>query len=358
MTDQQNPSVSTPPSAAQPPVAKRVPTPRTHHGDTVIDGYAGLADPEHPDTIAYLQAENACTEAVTAPLAELRETVFQEIKRRVKETDLSVPARRGGYWYYTRTVEGQQYGIYCRRAVQPGEVDPPDTGDGTPLPGEEVLLDGNQLAEGRDFFALGAFDVSPDGRWLAYSVDFAGDERFTLHIKDLTTGEVLPDAITDTFYGSAWSADASTLFYITVDQAWRPYRVWRHRVGSPVDTDEIVYEESDERFWVGVARTRSEQFIMIDSHSAITSEVRLIPADDPTASPRVVAPRRQGVEYHVEHDHTNQRLLILHNREAEDFALAWTPADDPGPWHPLIDHTPGVRLSAVDAFADYLAVSL
>ena len=358
MTDQQNPSVSTPPSAAQPPVAKRVPTPRTHHGDTVIDDYAWLADPKDPDTIAYLQAENAYTEAVTAPLAELRETVFQEIKRRVKETDLSVPARRGGYWYYTRTVEGQQYGIYCRRAVQPGEVDPPDTGDGTPLPGEEVLLDGNQLAEGRDFFALGTFDVSPDGRWLAYSVDFAGDERFTLHIKDLTTGEVLPDAITDTFYGSAWSADASTLFYITVDQAWRPYRVWRHRVGSPVDTDEIVYEESDERFWVGVDLTRSEQFIMIDSHSAITSEVRLIPADDPTASPRVVAPRRQGVEYHVEHDHTNQRLLILHNREAEDFALAWTPADDPGPWHPLIDHTPGVRLSAVDAFADYLAVSL
>jgi oligopeptidase B len=363
MTDTQNPSTASPADPAggagvQPPVAKRVPTTRTHHGDTVVDEYAWLEDPKEPDTIAYLEAENAYTEAVTAPLAPLRETVFQEIKGRIKETDLSVPVRDGGYWYYTRTVAGQQYGIHCRRAVQPGEVDPPDTGDGAPLPGEEVLLDGNQLAEGHDFFSLGTFDVSPDGRWLAYSVDLAGDERFTLHVKDLTTGEVLPDTIADTFYGSAWSADASTLFYLTVDASWRPYRVWRHRIGTPVDDDVVVYEETDERFWIGVGLTRSQRFIQIDSHSAVTSEVRLIPADAPDSEPRVVAPRRQGVEYQVEHDHTNHRLLILHNHEAEDFALAWTPADDPGPWHPLIEHTPGVRLSAVDAFADQLVVSL
>ena len=233
-------------------------------------------------------------------------------------------ARRAGpsYWYYSRTEEGRQYAIHCRREVRPGEVDPPIPADGTPLPGEQVLLDGNVLAEGHEFFALGNLNVSPDGRWLAYSVDFAGDERFTLRIRDLTTGEDLPDEIADTFYGSAWSADASTLFYLTVDETWRPYRVWRHRVGAPTSADEVVYEETDQRFWVGVELTRSQRFIQIDAHSSVTSEVRLIPADDPAAPPRLVAPRRQGVEYHVEDDRTGNRLLILHNHEAEDFALA------------------------------------
>jgi oligopeptidase B len=338
------------------PVAKRVPVERTHHGDTVVDEYAWLADKDDPDTIAYLHAENAYTEAATEHLAPLRETLFDEIKRRTQEDDLSVPVRKGGFWYYTRTTEGQQYAIHCRRAVR--EEDPPTTEDGSPLPGEQVLLDGNQLAEGHDFFAIGTFDVSPDGRWLAYSVDFAGDERFTLKVKDLETGEVLPDEIPNTHYGSAWSADASMLFYQTVDEAWRPYQVWRHRIGTPPAADELVYEETDERFWVGVALTRSRRFIQLDVHSSVTSEVRLIPATDPTAEPRLVAPRRQGVEYQVEHDATSDRLLILHNDGAEDFALAWTRVDAPGEWHTLIEHTPGVRLSGVDAFAGHLVLSL
>lgn len=346
---------------SNPPIAKRVPTSRTHHGDTVIDEYAWLADKEDPETLAYLEAENSYTEAATAHLAPLREAVFTEIKRRTKETDLSVPTRKGGYWYYTRTVEGKQYGIHCRRPVQPGETAPPDPAqwaEGEAVPGEEVLLDGNQLAEGHDFFSLGASEVSPDGRWLAYSVDFVGDERFTLRVKDLTTGETLPDEIEDAFYGCAWSADASTLFYLTVDQAWRPYRVWRHRVGTPVTDDEVVYEETDERFWVGVSLTRSQRFVVIDSHSSVTSEVRLIPATEPGAAPRVVTPRRQGVEYQIEDDPSADRLLILHNHDAEDFAVAWTPARDPGEWHPLIDHVPGTRLESVDAFAGHLVVSL
>jgi oligopeptidase B len=346
------------PEPATSPVAKRVPTERTHHGDTVVDEYAWLADPDDPDTIGYLTAENAYTEAATAHLAELREELFQEIKRRTQETDLSVPVRRGGFWYYARTVAGQQYPIRCRRAIRDGETDPPETGQGAPLPGEAVLLDGNQLAAGHEFLALGTFDVSPDGRWLAYSTDLLGDERFTLRIKDLASGELLPDEIPGTFYGTAWSADASTLFYLTVDDAWRPYRVWRHRVGAPVDSDEIVYQETDERFWVGVGLTRSEQFIVIDSHSAVTSEVRLVSATDPAAPPRVVANRRQGVEYHVEHDWTGQRLLILHNHGAEDFALAATPQDQPGRWEPLVGPLPGTRLTGVDAFAGHLAVSL
>ena len=343
-------------TAATPPVAKRVPAERIHHGDTVVDEYAWLAAKDDPETIAYLKAENAFTESATGHLKGLRETLFEETKRRTKETDLSVPTRKGDHWYYTRTVEGQQYGIQCRRAVRDGETEPPSTEDGTPLDGEEVLLDGNALAEGHDFFALGTFDISPDGRWLAYSTDFAGDERFTLRVKDLSTGEVLADEVPGTFYGSAWSADGSTLFYLTVDEAWRPYRVWRHAVGSAASDDAVVYEEADERFWVGVELTRSEKFVVIDAHSKITSEVRVIPAANPTGEPAVIAPRRQGVEYSVEHH--GHRFLILHNDGAEDFELAYTSADAPGDWATLIPHSPGTRLEGVDAFANHLVVSL
>ncbi|GGR66512.1 oligopeptidase B [Micromonospora fulviviridis] len=338
------------------PVAKRVPADRTHHGDTVVDEYAWLAAKDDPDTIAYLTAENAYTQARTAHLEGLRADLFEETRRRTQETDLSVPTRKDGYWYYTRTVEGQQYGVQCRRAVRDGETTPPVSADGAPLDGEEVLLDGNQLAEGHDFFSLGAFDVSPDGRWLAYSTDFSGDERFTLRIKDLSTGEVLPDEIPDTFYGTAWSSDASTLFYVTVDDAWRPNRVWRHAVGTQSGADVVVHQEDDERFWVGVELTRSERFVVIDIHSKITSEVRVIPAANPTGEPAIIAPRRQGVEYAVEHH--GHRFLILHNDGAEDFALAYTSADAPGDWTPLIPHTPGTRLESVDAFENHLVVSL
>jgi len=219
---------------SQPPIAKRVPSTRVHHDDPIVDEYAWLQAKDDPDTIAHLEAENAHTEVATAHTAALRETLFNEIKTRTKETDLSVPSRKGGFWYYTRTEEGKQYGIQCRRAVATGEVDPPSADDAAGgLPGEEVLIDGNVLAGDSEFFALGTFSVSPDGRWLAYSTDFTGDERFTLKIKDLLSGEVLDDEVADAFYGSAWSADGSTLFYITVDDAWRPYRVWRHVRSTP-----------------------------------------------------------------------------------------------------------------------------
>jgi oligopeptidase B len=339
-----------------PPTAKRIPAERTHHGDTVVDEYAWLRSKDDPDTIAYLRAENAYTASATAHLAGLRDRLFNEIRGRTQETDLSVPTRRGGYWYYTRTVEGQQYPIHCRRAVAAGEVDPPGTADGSPLPGEEVLLDGNALAAGSEFFALGALEVSPDATRLAYSTDFAGDERFTLRIKDLRTGQTLSDEIPGTFYGCAWSVDGSHLFYLTVDEAWRPYRVWRHVVGTPASADEVVFEEPDERFWVGVHLTRSEKFILVDVRSKVTSEVHAIPADSPTSAPRVVAPRRQGVEYSVEHH--GHRFLILHNDGAEDFALAYTSVDAPADWTPLIEHTPGTRLLGVDAFVRHLVISL
>jgi oligopeptidase B len=347
-------------TSSRPPIAKVVPVERTHHGDTVVDAYGWLADRHDPATIAYLEAENAYTEAATAQLAGRRETVFNEIKARTQETDLSVPVRRGGYWYYDRTEEGKQYAIRCRRAVTEGAAegaaDPPATGDGTALDGEEVLLDGNELAGDSAFLGLGTVDVSPDARLLAYSADFAGDERFTLRIKDLGTGQVLADEVPNTFYGSAWSADGSVLFYLTVDEAWRPYQVWRHLVGTPASEDRVVFAEPDERFWVDVSLTRSEKYILIDAHSKTSSEVRYIPAADPLAEPAVVAARRPGVEYTVEHH--GDRFLILHNDGAEDFALASTSDAAPAAWTPVIEHHPGTRLLRVDAFARHLVVSL
>ncbi|MCL2584050.1 MAG: S9 family peptidase [Streptosporangiales bacterium] len=345
------------PSELAPPAAKRVPAKRTHHDDTVIDDYAWLTDPKDPETIAYLEAENAYAEAMTAHLADLRGRVFDEIKSRTQETDLSVPARKGGWWRYSRSVEGQQYSIMCRRRVRSGETAPPMPADGEPLDGEEILLDGNQLAEGKEFFRLGTATVSPDDRRLAYSTDFSGNERYTLRIRDLASGQDLADEIPDVFYGCAWAADGSAIFYVTVDDAWRPCQVHRHILGTPVAEDTVVYTESDERYWVGVGLTRSERYIVIHSASKLTSEVRLLDASDPTGEFAVVAPRRQGVEYDVEQ--AGDRLLILHNDGAENFELATAPLPghgDTAAWTPLIGHDPGTRLLDVDAFKDYLVI--
>ena len=341
------------------PVARRIPTERTHHGDTFTDDYTWLADKDSSETVAYLEAENAYTEAVTAGQAALRDAIFGEIKARTQETDLSVPTRKGNWWYYARTMAGKQYAVHCRREVRPGDTSPPMTLDGAPLDGEEVLLDGNELAGDGEFFSLGMLAVSPDGGLLAYSTDFAGSERFTVRIKDLTTGTVLPDEIPGTFYGCAWSLDGSALFYITVDDAWRPYRVSRHLVGSPAADDVIVFEEPDERFWVGVGLTRSERFVQISVGSKLTSEVRLLDAARPDGEFSMVLPRRQGMEYSVEHQvgaDGSDRLLILHNDNAENFELAVAPLADPADMTPLIAHRADTRLLDVDAFADYLAV--
>jgi oligopeptidase B len=341
----------------EPPVARRIPAERTYHGDTVIDEYAWLAVKDDPETIAYLEAENAYTEEMTAGLAGLRDEIFNEIKTRTQETDLSVPVRKGAWWRYARTVEGQQYAIHCRRAVRPGDVVPPIPEDGKPLDGEEILLDGNELAAGHDFFALGALQVSPDDRLLAYSTDFSGDERFTLRVKDLAVNRTLPDEIPNTYYGCAWSLDGSALFYVTVDDAWRPYRVWRHVVGTAAADDTLVFEEEDERFWVGVGLTRSEQFIMVRTASVLTSEIWLLPSAEPFGELSVVAPRRQGVEYDVEP--ATDRLLILHNEGAENFELASAPlpgAGDTSVWTPVIPHRADTRLLGVDAFAGFTMI--
>ena len=342
------------PMSIEPPSAKQVPHERTYHGDTVIDEYAWLADKDNPDTIAYLTAENAYTDAATAGLGSLQDQIFAEIKARTQESDLSVPVRKGGWWMYGRTVEGQQYAVHCRRAVRPGEVIPPLAEDGQPLDGEEVLLDDNELAAGAGFFALGAYQPSPDWRYLAYSTDFSGGERFTIRIKDLATGALLPDEIPGAYYGCAWSLDGSALFYVTVDDAWRPYRVWRHRVGTAADQDVMLFEEADRRFHVSVGATRSERYIVVRSASVLTSEVWLLDAAAPDSELSVVRPRTQGVDYAI--DHAGDHLLILHNDHAENFELATAPLTDPADWTPLVPHRADTRLLGMDAFADFIVV--
>ena len=292
--------MSTEQTSPTPPTAKQVPAERTQHGDTVIDPYAWLADPKDPEVIAYLEAENAYTEASTAGLAGLRSSIFDEIKARTQETDLSVPVRKGNWWRYARTEEGKQYSIQCRRRVAEGEVTPPMPQDGKPLDGEEVLLDGNELAAGAAFFSLGAASVSPDERLLAYSTDFSGDERFTLRVKDLATGSVLADEVPDTYYGCAWSLRRLDpvlrhrrrgVAAVPGLAARRRYPRRRRRGGIRGGRREVLARRG---------LRRDERYIEIQTASKLTSEVWLLDAASPGGDFAVVAPRRQGVEYGVE----------------------------------------------------------
>ncbi|MFI6997416.1 S9 family peptidase [Nocardia sp. NPDC050175] len=351
------------------PIAKTVPTERVHHGDVFVDEYEWLRDKENPEVIAHLEAENTYTEAQTAHLAELRDSIFDEIKGRTQETDLSVPTRMGEYWYYSRSFEGKQYGVHCRCpiAADAEGIDawtPPQLEAGTEVPGEQILLDSNVVAEGHDFFALGAFSLSHDGNLLAYSVDTVGDERYVLRFKDLRTGEMLSDAIAETAPGATWSLDGTHVFYQTVDESWRPDTVWRHRLGAPTATDVKVFHEPDERYWVSITSTRSEKYLMIWVGSKITTEGWVLESDDPEGEFRVILPRREGVEYSAEHAVVGgaDRFLILHNDvvdgvKAENFVLADAPVADPSDLTLLIEHRDDVRLEDVDAYADHLVLS-
>src|ERR1700761_9193717 len=289
----------TPLQAPVPPVAKRVETRREYHGDVFIDPYEWLRDKADPEVIAYLDAENDYVDRTTANLEPLRQRIFDEIKARTKETDLSVPTRQGDWWYYARTFEGKQYRVQCRcRVTDPGDWNPPTLDDDTKTPGEQVLLDSNVEAEGHEFFALGAAMVSLDGNVLAYSVDTVGDERYTLRFKDLRIDEQYADKIADIAAGVTWAADHRTVYYLTLDDAHRPDKVWRYRLGSG-EPSQLVYHEADERFWLGVGLTRSEAYVLIASGSSITSEVSYADSADPHAEFTVVLPRREGVEYSV-----------------------------------------------------------
>jgi oligopeptidase B len=342
-----------------PPIAKRVDSRREHHGDVFVDPYEWLRDKANPDVVSYLEAENAYTDEQTAHLAPLRQRIFDEIKARTKETDLSVPTRRGDWWYYGRSFEGKQYGVQCRCPIgDPDDWTPPELDEHTEIPGEQVLLDENVEAEGHEFFSLGAASVSLDGNTLAFSVDVVGDERYTLKFRNLLTGEMYDDTIVGIGAGATWAADNRTVYYITVDDAWRPDTVWRHRLGSG-RPGERVHHEPDERFWLAVGRSRSNKYVFIAAGSAVTSEVFFGDAGDTGATFTSILPRRELVEYSVEHAVVGgeDRFLILHNDGAENFTLVEAPVSDPTAFRTLIEHREDVRLDAVDAFESHLVVS-
>ena len=289
---------------ATPPRAKLVPHEITLHGDTRVDNYFWLRDRTDPDMIQYLEAENRYTEESMAPTQSLQDGLYREILGRIQEDDVSVPVKRDEYFYYTRTEEGKAYSIQCRKR---GGLDA----------AEEVLLDANVLAEGQDYFRLGNFAVSPDHRLLAYSVDFEGDEAYIIHVKNLETGELLPDRIENTYYSLEWANDNRTFFYTVLDAAKRPYRVFRHALGEAGDA--LVYQEDDARFTLGLGKTRSRRFVFIDLSSPLTSEVRYLEADDPRGDFRVMLPRLQGVEYDASHH--GDYFYIRTNDQAKKFRL-------------------------------------
>ncbi|WP_226532786.1 S9 family peptidase [Microbacterium paraoxydans] len=341
------------------PLAARRSTLRTHHGDTFDDPYEWMRSKDSEEVIAHLEAENAYTETQTAHLAGLRTQLFEEIKARVQETDLSVPTRRGDWWYYSRTEEGAQYGIHCRAAAEVGEWTPPVLEPGVPVPGEVVLLDGNIEAEGHEFFSLGAFDTSDDATKLLWSTDYDGDELYTVHVRDLTTGETLDDEIPNTG-GAFFTPDGTGVLYTTRDDAWRPDTLWLHRLGTAVTDDVRLFHEPDEKFWLGAGITRSRRYLVIGVGSSITSEEYLVDlTGDLTAEPRLVWPRRDGVEYSIDHAVVDgeDRLFILHNDGALDFELVSVAASDPqGERRPVVAHEAGRRLLGMDAFRDFATV--
>ncbi|MBC7594660.1 MAG: S9 family peptidase [Kineosporiaceae bacterium] len=342
-----------------PPVAKKEPFVRTHHGDDFIDDYEWLRDKKSAETLAYLEAENVYAEEHTAGQAGLRQQIFDEIKNRTEETDLSVPSRHGDWWYYARTVEGKQYGLRCRCPIDNrDDWTPPVLDPHTDIPGEQILLDSNVEAEGHEFFSLGAFGLSVDDNWLAYSTDTRGDERFTIRIKDLRTGELLTDEITGASHGATLSLTGSHVFYSTVDEAWRPNQIWRHKIGSTED-DVLVYEETDERFFAGVGSTHSDKYLVIGVSSKITSEVRVLDATDPEGEFRIVLPRTDGVEYSLEHAVIagTDVFLIMHNDGAPNFELISVPVDDPTKRTIVIPGSADTRLEDIDVFARQLLVS-
>jgi oligopeptidase B len=336
-----------------PPIAKRVPVERTRHGDTVVDEYAWLRDREDPDTLAYLEAENAFHQAELAHTEALQERLFQEIKGRIQETDLSVPVRRKGWWYYTKTEEGKQYPSHWRkRATDADTVHAP--AEATP---EELLLDQEAEAGDSDFFAVGVLDVSPDTSLLAWSADFDGDEVYELRFRNLADGTELPDVVPGTHYGSAWAADNTTFFYVKPDETQRPYQLWRHVLGTSADDDVLVHQEDDERFFLGVGTSKDDRYLFLHLGSKVTDEVWFLPAVDPTGTFTVVQPREQDVEYGVEH-HSGRFFVVTNADGAEDFKLASTSVDAPGRanWTDVVPHRPGVKLAGIDVFTDHLVL--
>lgn len=365
----------TPPSLPVPPIAAPMPVATTLHGDTRTDEYAWLRNQEDPAVIAHLEAENTYAKAMLEPLAGLQDTLFNEIKSRILETDLSVPTVKGRWAYYARTEEGKQYARHCRRPAADAFAEGAEGAEGarneTGLLDETLLLDENVLADGHDYFALGTFEIDHAHARLAYAFDTDGDEIYELHVRDLATAEDMAEAIQGTAGGVAWSSDSNVLFYTVLDDAMRPWQLMRHVIGTDPTDDVLVFQEDDERFYIGVATSTTEELIVLTIGSQVTTEVHVLRADDPYADLLLIAPRRQNIEYGIEHHRSvdgSQRMFVITNDGAENFRLcvgepdgtaAWTAAAPE--WEPdsVIGEaaaTSRPKLDAIDVFRSHLVL--
>jgi len=335
-------------------------------GRVVDDPWYWLRDQSDPAVLEHLKAENAYAEAHFAPLESLVAELFDGIRGRIVETDATVPVLDEGWLYYRRTVEGSAYPIHCRRPAPAGATDPADLPDAWLLPvdpesppaDEVVLVDGNAEIGENPYFGLGVFSVSPDHRLAVIGVDLDGGEVLRLSVRDLTTGETLEEVTDRATYGAAWFNDSRSFLYLVPDDAWRPYQVWRHVVGTPRSEDVLVMEEADERFWLGVGRTRTDRFVAIHAGTKRIDEWHLIDAQVPEATPRCVVPRALEVEADLE-DRGEQLYLTTNADGATDFKLCVAPLDDPdiANWVDLVPHRAGVRLDGADVFARHLVLS-
>jgi oligopeptidase B len=331
-------------SLMQPPHAAKLAHQIEIHGDPIVDDYFWLRDRENPQVMEYLNAENEYTEQVLQPHAELRERLFQELKARVKEDDNSVPVKKDDYYYYSRVAAGQQYSIHCRKK---GDLDSP----------EEIILDENRLAEGKPYFQLGTFSISPNHQLLAYAEDTDGSETYTLRIKNLATGELLPESIANTYYSLEWVNDNQTFYYTVLDENLRPYRLYRHTLGESIERDELIYEEQDSQFFVGCDKSRDDRYIFLTTNGKITSEEYFVSADDPHGTFSIVTPRQKGHEYSVSHH--DGSFYILTNDNAQNFRIMRTLVSQPQQqyWEEYIAHDPDRLIEGIDEFKDYLIIS-
>lgn len=331
-------------SAPVPPVAKIEPMALEKHGHVRIDDYYWLREKENPEVIAYLEAENAYTEAVTSRAAPLREKLYREIVGRIEQTDVSVPYRQDGYYYYTRFEEGEEYPIYCRKK---GSLDA----------AEEIMLDANERAAGHGFYSAVAREVSPDGELLAFAEDTVGRRFYTVRVKNLATGEVLPDDIPMTTGNVVWANDGRTFFYGKQDPVTlRSHRVYRHDLGADPSADELVYEERDSTFSCRVSRTKSKEYVLIASTQTLSSEYRYLDADDPADAFAVFLPRESRHEYSI--DHYGDHFYIRTNDGARNFKLMKTPVGRTAKehWVEVVPHRDDVLLEGFEIFRDHLVV--
>ena len=325
------------------PIAKKVPHTLTAHGHDRIDNYYWMNQREDPEVIAHLEAENAYFDEQTKDQESLRDTLFEEIKGRIKEDDVSVPYTKDGYVYQVKFETGKQYPIYVRTKV--GETE------------EQVMLNVNEMAEPYDFYNVGGLSVSDDNRYLAYGEDTISRRIYTIHIKDLLTGHNLPDQIPNTTGGSVWSADGQYLFYSVKDEALRPYKIMRHQLGTAPQDDVVIYEETDETFRAFVGRSKSKKWIMIGSAQTVSTEYHLLRANDPLGEPRCFQPRERDLEYNVAH--IDDRFYVLTNKDAKNFQLMVTSEDATGQenWETVIPNRDDVLLEDVDLFRKFMVLS-